>query len=195
MLSKPSPGPLLLTKVFVMLALAGAVAHNCKSPHLLDAAAGDTSAEPAVRLPFAASAWKLVGHLHLSWGLPAVALGVVTLAGWFCLAPGSPARQPWRRSEAAAAVACAAGAALRAWCFHELGPLFTYEVGIRQVRLWRGNNACSLTWCCPGRVCRCAPQRHLPLHPPRPSCCRRATHWCTPAPIPCCCTHHTPARP
>ncbi|KAL4422815.1 hypothetical protein ABPG75_009012 [Micractinium tetrahymenae] len=126
------PGPLLLSKLLVMLALAGALAFNCRSPHHLDAAAGDASEEPVVQLPFASSVWKLVGPLHLSWGLPAAAAGVAALATWFCLASGSPARQPWRRSEVAAAAACAGGAALRAWCFHELGRLFTYEVGIRQ---------------------------------------------------------------
>lgn len=85
-----------------------------------------------MQLPFASSSWKPVGHVHLSWGLPAVAAGTAALAAWFCLAPSSPARRPWSGGKAAAAVIAAAGAALRAWCFRELGRLFTYEVGIRE---------------------------------------------------------------
>lgn len=165
---KASPGRLLVSKVLVMLALTCAVAYNCRSPSLLDAAAGDASKEPAVQLPFATSKRKIVGHLHLSLGLPTFAACAAALAAWFCLAPGTPARQPWRGSEAAAAIAVAAGAGLRAWCFRELGRLFTYEVGIRQVQC---QDAVGLqpNWMLSWRPTRSRPRPHCLC------CCCRAT--------------------
>ncbi|KAL4448871.1 hypothetical protein ABPG77_007588 [Micractinium sp. CCAP 211/92] len=64
---KASPGRLLVSKVLVMLALTCAVAYNCRSPNLLDAAAGDASKEPAVQLPFATSKRK-IGHTLVQTG-------------------------------------------------------------------------------------------------------------------------------
>jgi protein-S-isoprenylcysteine O-methyltransferase Ste14 len=98
--------------------LTATVLFNCRSPHHLDAA-GDRRADTYVRPGY------------LTWGLVGQATAVLAMATAYCLARRSPARRSWTPAEAVAAAVCAAGTALRAWCFTTLGRLFTYEVGIR----------------------------------------------------------------
>lgn len=106
-------GTLQPSKLAVACLLLAATVYNCRSPNLLSSHDGDRPAD----------VW--VGTTHVTWGLQSQALVLVGLVLWYFGAAGSPARQPWSVTEAVAAVACLAGAALRKWCFETLGAFFT----------------------------------------------------------------------
>ncbi|KAL4857421.1 Protein-S-isoprenylcysteine O-methyltransferase B [Chlorella vulgaris] len=115
---QPRGSRISTSKLLCMALLTAAALYNCRSPNYLDPGAGDKPADAYIGN-------RLAAALVVQAGI------VLVMAAAYFLAQNSPARRPWKATEAAAALACIGGTALRAWCFATLGRLFTYEVGVR----------------------------------------------------------------